>query len=55
MHVGDEKKDFLVLGKVPAQSLDNTKITSKTKYAIAFTRPGRRFVLSSHYNGSNSF
>ena len=29
-------------------------MTAKAKYPINFTQSGRRFVLSLHYNGSNS-
>ena len=29
--------------------------TAKAKYTINFTESGKRFVLSLHYNGSNSF
>ena len=34
--------------------LDNTAIT-EDKYSINFTESGKRFVLSLHHNGSNSF
>ena len=30
-------------------------ITAEAKYHINFARPGRRFVSSLYYNGSNSF
>ena len=49
------KKDILVLYEEATKSLDNTAITAEAKYPINFTKPGKRFVLSSHYNGSNSF
>ena len=34
---------------------DDTKITAEAKYPANFTKPGRRFLLNLHYNGSNSF
>ena len=49
------KKGILVLGESPTQGLEDTPITAEAKYPINFKRPGRRFVLSLDYNGSNSF
>ena len=36
------------------QGLDDTTLTAEAKYPN-FTQSGKRFVLSLHYNGSNSF
>ena len=44
-----------VLCEDSTQGLDDTKITAETKYSINFTESGKRFVLSLHYNRSNSF
>ena len=55
VHVDNKKKDILVLGEGPTQGLDNTTITAEVKYPINFTESGIKFVLSLHYNGSNSF
>ena len=49
------KKDTLAIGEGPIQGLDNTIITAEDKYFNIFTESGKRFVLSLHYNGSNSF
>ena len=49
------KKDISVLGEDSNQGLEGTRITAEAKYPVNFRRPGRRFVLSLHYNGSNSF
>ena len=46
---------MLIVGKGPAQGLDDTILTAETQYSINFTRPGIKFCLSLHYNGSNSF
>ena len=35
--------------------LDHTTLTLELKYPINFTQSGKRFVLSPHYNGSNSY
>ena len=49
------KEDILVLGEDLTQRLGDTTITAEAKYPINFTTSGRRFVLSLHYIGSNSF
>ena len=54
MHV-DKGKDILILGGRPTQGLDGTTFTAEAKHPINFTQSGKRFVLSLHYNGSNSF
>ena len=47
--------DVLILGKGPTQGLDDTTLTAVAKYSINFMQPRKRFVLSLHYNKSNSF
>ena len=55
VHIDNEGKDILILGEGPTQGLDDTKIAAEAIYPINFTQSGKRFVLSLHYNGSNSF
>ena len=55
LHIDNERKDILILGKGPTQGLDDTTLPAETKYPINFTQPNKRFVLSLHYNESNSF
>ena len=55
MNVDNKNKDILILGQGPTQGLDDTTLTAEAIYSINFTRPNKRFVLSMHYNGSNSF
>ena len=45
----------LILGEGSTQVLVDTALTAKAKYLVNFTQSGKRFVLSLHYNGSNSF
>ena len=52
--VDNNEKDILILGEGPTQRSDDTTLTADAKYPINFTQSGRRFVLSLHYNGSNS-
>ena len=54
-NIDGRNKNILVLGKGLIQSLDNATITVEAKYPINFTESGKRFVLSLHCNGSNSF
>ena len=44
-----------LLAKGQTQGLDGITLTAEAKYPINFTQPNKRFVLSLHYNGSNSF
>ena len=55
VHVDNKGKDILILGEEPTQGLDDTTLTAEAKYLINFTQSVKRFVLSLHYNGSNSF
>ena len=50
-NIGNKNKDISILGEGPTQGLDD----SEAKYPINFTQSGKRFVLSLHYNGRNSF
>ena len=56
VYIDDKNKDILILGEGPTQGLDDDSTsTAETKYPIYFTQPNKRFVLSLHYNRSNSF
>ena len=45
----------LVLGKDFVQGLDNTTIYAEKLYSINFTENNKKFSLSLHYNGANSY
>ena len=51
----NKEKDILIIGEGPAHGLDDTTLTEEAKYSINFTQSKRKFVLSLHNNGSNSF
>ena len=55
VHIDNKEKDILILAKGPTQWLDHTALSPEALYPINFTRPGIKFCLSLHYNGSNSF
>ena len=54
-HANNKNKDILILGKRQKQGLDNTTLIAEAEYFINFSRSKRKFCLSLHYNGSNSF
>ena len=55
VHIDDKKRDILILGKDPTQGVDDTTLTAEAQYSVNFSRSNRKFCLSMHYNGNNSF
>ena len=53
-HIDNNKKDILVLGRGPTQRLERA-LTAEKMYSINFTVTKRKFCLSLHYNGVNSY
>ena len=53
-HIDNKKKDILVLGRGPTQGLEST-LTAEKMYSINFTVTAKKFCLSLHYNGGNSY
>ena len=39
----------------PTQGLDDTTLTADKKYSMNFTESKKKFCLSLHYNGANSY
>ena len=54
-HVDNKKKDISILGEGPTQWLDDTALTAEKKYSINFTENNKKFSLSLHHNGVNSY
>ena len=50
----NKKLDILVLGKGPTQGLEHT-LTAEKMYSINFTVTNKKFCVSLHYNGANSY
>ena len=50
VHINNKGKDMLILGESRSYIY-----TAEAIYFINFTQPNKRFLLSVHYNGSNSF
>ena len=53
-HIDNKKKDILLLGKGPTQGLEHT-LTAERMYPINFIVTKKKFCLSLHYNGANSY
>ena len=54
-NINNKGKDILITGEGPTQGLDDTTLTAEAIYPINFRKPNKRFVLSQHCNGRNSF
>ena len=52
--IDNRKKDILILGKGPTQELEH-KLSAQKMYSINFTVTEKKFFLSLHYNGANSY
>ena len=54
MSINSKNRDILVLGRGSTQGLEIT-LTAKKLYSINFTEKNKKFCLSLHYNGVNSY
>ena len=54
-HANNEKNNILVLGKGFIQGINDTTICAEKTYSINFTKTERKFCLSLHYNGDDSY
>ena len=55
IHVDKKKNNILILGEAPPQELEGTTLTAEKEYSINFTVTRKKFCLSLHYNGANSY
>ena len=55
VHTDNKGKDILILGSIPTQGLGEHSLTAEKMYSINFSATGRKFCLSLHYNGANSY
>ena len=55
VHVDNKGKDFLIFGSLPTEGLDEHSLTAEKMYSINFTVNKKKFYLSLHYNGANSY
>ena len=54
IHIDNKKKDILILERGPTQGLEST-LTAEKIYSINFAEKNKKFCLSLHYNGANSY
>ena len=54
-HANNKKNNILVLCKDFVQGISGTRIYAEGLYKINFTENNKKFVLSLHYNGANSY
>ena len=54
-HANNKANNIYVMGKDYIQKINNTTIYAEKIYYRNFTDPGKKFVLSLHYNGNNSY
>ena len=54
VHINNNKKGILILGRDPTQGLEYT-LTVEKMYSINFTATRKKLCLSLHYNGDNSY
>ena len=52
--IHNRKQDILILDKDPTQGLEHT-LSAEKMYWINFTEHNKKFCLSLHYNGANSY
>ena len=55
VHIDNDGKDILIRSEVPTQGVDDITLSAEAIYPTNFTQPNKRFALSLHYNGSNTF
>ena len=54
-HVDNKKKDISILHEGHTQGLDDATMTMEKKYSISFTESKKKFCLSLHSHGANSY
>ena len=54
-HANNKKSSILVLGKDFVQGINDTTIYAEKLYSINFTENNKKFCLTLHYNGANSY
>ena len=54
-HSDKRKNNFLILGKGPTFGINGSFESKEKKFSINFSKANRKFYLSLHYNGVNSY
>ena len=54
-HANNKANNIYVMGKDNIEKINDTKIYAEKMYYRNFRDPGKKYVLSLHYNGNNSY
>ena len=54
-HANNRANDIYVMGELFIQGINNTTIYAEKKFYKNSTDPGKKFILSLHYNGDDSY
>ena len=54
-HTNNKANTIYVMGKGYIQEINDTTIYAEKMFYRNFTDPGKKFILSLHYNGDNSY
>ena len=54
-HANNKANNIYVMGKDYVQKINDTTIYAEKMYYRNFTDPGKKIVLSLHYNGNDSY
>ena len=55
VHATNRANHIYVMGKDFVQGISDTTIYAEKNFYRNFTDPGKKFVLSLHYNGNNNY
>ena len=54
-HANNRANNIYVMGERFIQDINNTTIYAEKRFYRNFTDPGKKFILSLHYNGDDSY
>ena len=55
IHANNKANNIFIMGDAFVQGINETTLFAEKMYSQNFTQPSRKFVLSLHYNGDNSY
>ena len=55
VHANNKANNIYVMGGLFVQGINDTTLYAEKAYSQIFTQPSKKFVLSLHYNGDNSY
>ena len=55
VHATNRANNIYVMGELFVQGIDDTRLYAEKKFYRNFTGPGKKFILSLHYNGDDSY